>query len=154
MTIRTILALLTCFALGACSLGTHYTSEGPHPHMNVAGSVHVGPIEILHTPVSNADPVTDLTVVTLNAGVRLGPLQPIIGVGWQLGRSWGACDSDGFNCEKNWTNGYVLSAGLTYRASPLRIDLRAFSYDNSPVGANVNLPLDIEAFTLMFGFDL
>ncbi len=149
-----IAALLSCLALGACSLGTHYTPEGPHPRMTVAGAIHAGPIEILHTPVSNAKPITDLTVATINIGPMLGPITPSIGAGWQLGRSWGACDATGHACKKSWTNGYAVAAGLTYRASPLRIDFRAFAYDNSPVGARTNLPLGIESLVLLFGFDL
>jgi len=147
-----ILALLACFVLGACSVGGFYTNEGPHPHVNVAVAGRIGPIEILHTPVSNARPVTDLTIATVNTGIQLGPLKPSLGLGWQVGRSWGACDSTGHACKKTYTDGYALSAGLTYHASPLRIDLRALSFDNSPVHGD--FPLGIEALVFLIGFDL
>lgn len=144
--------LLSLLALASCSTGGFYTNEGPHPHINVAGEARVGPVSILHTPVSNARPVTDLTVTTLNKGIQLGPLEPSIGLGWQIGRSWGACDATGHACEKTYTNGYVLSVGLTYHDSPLRIDLRVLSFDNSPVHGD--FPLGIEALAFLIGFDL
>lgn len=142
------------FMLAGCSAGGHLSTPGPHPHITVAGSLHHGPVELLHSPVSNAKPVTDLTVLTLNVGPTLGPITLTGGLGWQVSRAWGACDAEGFNCEKLWTNGYTLAAGATYRHKPFRIDFRAFSYDNSPVGAQSTLPLDIESLVLLFGFDL
>ncbi len=145
---------LLLLVLSGCSVGGHYSPEGPHPHIAVAGALHVGPIELLHSPVSNAKPVTDLTVVTANIGKYIGPIRVTAGAGWQLGRSWGACDATGHNCDMTWTNGWVAAAGVTYRYGRFRADLRGFSYDNSPVGARTNLPLGLEAVVLLFGFGL
>ena len=148
--------LLAVLALMGCSIsvGGICEPEGPHPHVNAAVAVRAGPVEVLHATVANARPITDLTVLTLNKGIHLGPLEPSIGVGWQVGRTWGACDSTGHACKHTYPNGYALAAGLTYRQAPLRVDLKAFSFDNSPVGARTSLPLGIEALVLLFGFDL
>ena len=141
--------------ISGCSIGGQYTPEGPHPHVNAAVALHVGPLEVLHSSASNAKPVTDITVATVNLGPTFGAIQPTIGLGWQWSRLWGApCGPTGHDCPKTWTNGYAVAAGITYRAHPFRVDLRALSYDNSPVGADVNLPLGIEALVLLFGFDL
>ncbi len=140
--------------LSACSVGAHYTPEGPHPRIVVAGALHVGPVEVLHTPVSNAKPVTDLTVATANIGKRIGPVDLSIGAGWQVSRMWGACDTTGHACDMTWTDGWVAAAGATYQYDRFRVDLRGFSYDNSPVGARGNLPLGLEALVLLFGFGL
>ena len=144
------------FMLVGCSIsaGGIYEPEGPHPQVNVAVAIQAGPVEVLHAPVSNAKPVTDLTVITLNKGLNVGSFSLSTGAGWQLSRMWGACDAEGFNCEMAYSNGYALSAGLTYQQTPLRVDLKAFSFDNSPVGARTSLPLGIEALVLLFGFDL
>ena len=153
--IRVLVVTLVLILTGCgLSIGEIYTPEGPHPQINVAVEGRIGPVAIFHAPVSNADPVTDLTVITVNKGVNVGSFQPNVGAGWQLSRLWGTCDSTGHACKHTYINGYALSAGLTYRASPLRIDLRALAYDNSPVGARTNLPLGAEALVLLFGFDL
>ena len=121
----------------------------------MAGALHVGPVELLHSPVSNAKPVTDLTVVTVNAGPTLGPVKLTAGLGWQISRMWdGPCDVEGFNCQKSYADGWVAVVGVTYRYGIFRADLRGFSYDNSPVGARTNLPLNLEAVVLLFGFGL
>ena len=146
--------VMILLSLTGCSLGTFYTPEGPHPHMNVAGEARIGPISVLHTPVSNADPVTDLTVISVTKGVSVGSVSPYLGVGWQVGRTWGTCDSEGFNCAHTYPNGYALSAGILYQRAPFRADLRALTFDNSSVGARTSLPLGIEAFVLLFGFDI
>ena len=153
--------VMILLSLTGCSISTggFYTPEGPHPQINAVVAIHADlpaymSAEILHTPVSNAKPVTDLTVISVTKGVNVGDMSLNAGLGWQVSRLWGACDPEGFNCEMAWANGYAVSAGLTYRATPLRVDLRAYSFDNSPVGARTSLPLGIEALTLMFGFDL
>ena len=77
------------------------------------------------------------------------------GLGWQLSRLWnGPCDSEGFNCEMTYSNGYALSTGLLYRADPFRADFRALTFDNSSVGTGSQFPFGIEALVLLFGFDL
>ena len=146
------LLLLLCLT-GCVSIGAVDTNEGPHPHIVVAGVAHAGPAEIIHAPVSNAKPVTDITVGTLNVGPTFGPVRPTLGAGWQFSRAWGACDSTGHNCEKTWTNGWVAAVGLTFFARPFRADFRALTFDNSAVGARSDFPLGIKAFVLMFGLD-
>lgn len=142
------------FLTGCVSIGGLYTPEGPHPRAVVAGVVHAGPAEIIHAPVSNAKPITDITVGTLNVGPIFGSVRPTLGVGWQFSQAWGVCDAQGQNCEKTWTNGWVAAAGLTYYARPFRADFRALVFDNSAVGARTDLPLGVEALVLMFGLDL
>lgn len=154
MSMRLSTLAVVCALLTGCSVGGHYTPEGPHPHVNVAGAVHVGPVELLHTSASNAKPVTDLTALTVNTGPTFGNWQLLGGVGWQFSRMWGACDAQGYNCEKTWADGFTAAFGVTYRESGFRADLRLFSYDNSPVGADVSLPYNLEAAALIFGFDL
>ncbi len=154
---RTLILLLAVL-LSGCSVGAQYSRSsapggGPHPHVSAAGALHIGPVEVLHTPVSNAKSATDLTVITINKGVSVGGISLTAGLGWQFSRAWGACDAEGFNCAFTWTNGWTAAAGLTYRDGPFRADLRAFSFDNSPVGTSDLLP-GLEAVVLLFGFDL
>jgi len=152
---RPLLVLLVV-SLAGCSAGVIYPPTGapgggPHPHISATGAIHAGPVEVMHSAVSNSNPATDLTVATVSLGPTFGAIQPTFGMGWQWSRMWGAC-VDGFNCDMTWANGYAVSVGITYRRSPLRVDLRGYSFDNSPVGAHSSLPL--EAVVLLFGFDL
>lgn len=147
--------VLLVFLLASCSAGgalsrTDAPGGGPHPYVSAAGAVHVGPVELLHSPVSN--PAVDITVATLSIPiVAFGPVCVSAGAGWQVSRAWGFCDAEGFNCAKNWTNGWTAVVGLTYREGPFRADLRGFSFDNSPVGTSDLLP-GLEAVVLLFGF--
>lgn len=151
------LTVLLVFLLTGCAAGGAFSRSdapggGPHPHVSAVGALHVGPGECLHTPVSNARPVTDLTVCTLNIPiVAFGPVCVSAGAGWQFSRSWGSCDSDGFNCAKNWTNGWTAAAGVTYCDGPFCADLRGFSFNNSPVGTSDLLP-GLEMVALMFRY--
>jgi len=149
-------ALLITLTLMGCGLSTggFYKPEGPHPRINVAAEGRIGPVSILHTPVSNADPVTDLTVISVSKGIQFGNISPYLGAGWQISRLWGTCDVDGMNCVKTYSDGYAISGGVTYMSAPLRIDLRALAFDNSPVGARSSFPLGIEALVFLIGFDL
>ena len=147
--------LLLVLILSGCSIGGQWSPEGPHPHISPAGAIHVGPIEVLHSPVTNAKPVTDLTVATVTVGWTVGPVYLSAGPGWQVSRVWdGPCDSTGNSCQKSWFNGWAVVVGITYHYGRFRADLRGFSYDNSPVGARSNLPLELEAVVLLFGFGL
>ena len=128
---------LTTIVLSGCSMGGHYVPEGPHPHISYVGALHVGPVELLHTPVTNARPVTDLTALTISAGPHIGPVQLTGGIGWQVSRMWGACDSNGYNCAMTWSNGYVLAAGATYRLNHLRADVRVLQYEGSTVNGAI-----------------
>jgi len=148
-----LLYLLTGCSVGAIYPPTGAPGGGPHPQVSAVGSIHHGPVELLHSAVSNSVPVTDLTTLTLNAGPMLGPVQLTGGLGWQVSRMWGAC-VDGFNCDMTYANGWTAVAGVTYRHDSFRADLRAFTYDNSPVGADSPLPLGVEALVLLFGFEL
>jgi len=89
----------------------------------------------------------------LNAGPTFGPVKLTAGLGWQVSRAWGVCDSEGFNCAFKWMNGWTAAVGLTYRDGPFRADLRGFSFNDSPVGTSDLLP-GLEAVVLLFGFDL
>ena len=70
------LTLLALFALMGCgaSLGGLNSLDGPHPHIVAAGEIRAGPISLLHSPVSNAKPVTDLTVISLTKGLNVGDM--------------------------------------------------------------------------------
>lgn len=150
-------SLLSVYFFAGCAAGPVYSRSeapggGPHPHVSVAGAVHAGPFELLHAPVSNAKPATDITALTGNIPiVAIGPVSASVGVGWQLSRAWGACDSEGFNCAKNWTNGWTAAVGLTYHNGIFRADLRGFSFNDSAVGTSDLLP-GLEAVVLLFGF--
>ncbi len=156
---RTAKALFVLFVLASagCSIGPIYSRAdapggGPHPHVSAAGAIHIGYFEVLHAPVTNARPATDITVLTGNIPlVAVGPVSVSVGAGWQVSRAWGACDSSGFNCAKIWTDGWTAAVGLTYRDGPFRADLRGLSFDNSPVGTSDLLP-GLEAVVLLFGF--
>lgn len=157
--IRVAVVVLLIVFLTGCSLGAIYPPTGapgggPHPQVSAIGALHHGPVELSHSAVSNSTPATDLTTLTVNAGPTIGPIQLTAGLGWQLSRMWGACDSEGFNCDMTYTNGWVASGGITYRQNNFRADLKAFTYDNSPVGKDSTLPLGVESLVLLFGFDL
>ncbi len=149
-----LLATLVLMGCSSVSMGALYTNKGPHPHIVAAAAMRAADdlVEVIHSPVSNAFPVTDLTIGNVNIGPTFGAIQPTVGIGWQASRMWGACNSEGLECEHLWVTGYAISAGLTYRADPFRIDLKAFVLDNSPVYGR--FPLGVEMLTLMFGFDL
>ncbi len=155
-----IAAILLLTTLAGCSAGAIYPPTGapgggPHPHVAPAWALHVGPVELLHAPVSNSDPVTDLTVLTVNAGPKIGPIHLTAGLGWQVSRTWtGPCDAEGFHCGMAYPNGWTAAAGASFKQGIFRADLRAFAFDNSPVGADSPLPLGIEALVLLFGFQI
>ena len=142
MTRPTLFVLL----LSGCSasIGGHWADVGPHPHVTFAVRTSVGPVELFHTPLSNATPVTDMTALTITYGPTFGPVQisPIIGM--YAGRAWGACDEHGYNCEHTWGSGLTLGAGLTYRHRPFRADLQYRAYDDGPISGGLVFTTGVE----------
>jgi len=139
--------ILTLTLLGcSVSTGGYYIGhQGPHPHVNVAVAARLGPLEVLHAPLSNARPVSDLTHILLSFGPTLGRWRPTVGAGWAWFRSWGACDSTGYNCAHDWTDAFTVGAGLTYRIAPARIDGALHCYDGAaPVSCGGTLMLGID----------
>ena len=138
-----VLLLSGCTA--SAGIGGHWASVGPHPHVTFAVKASVGPVELFHSPLSNARPVTDMTALTVSHGPTFGPVQIAPLVGMYAGRAWGACDENGYHCEHTWVTGLTLGAGLTYRHGPFRADLQYRAYDgDSPISGGLVFTTGLE----------
>ena len=140
------ISVLTLAMLGcSVSTGGYFVEGGPHPWVNVAVAARVGPVEVLHAPLGNASPVSDLTRVSVNYGPTYGKWNPTVGLGYAGFRTWGACNDTGYWCDHEWVSSFTIGAGLTYRYNSARADVGAHCFDgNAPISC---------AGTLMLGVD-
>ena len=103
----------------------------PHPYVSFAVKGELGPVELLHAPLSSRRPTLDLTRLSVNYGPRLGNFHPTLGLGWALFREWGPCDSRGLNCEHYWFGSATIGLGLEYQIDRGRLSTAVHCYDNN-----------------------
>ena len=109
-------------------------ATGSHPQVNFAVKGTVGPVEMLHAPTTQRNPVTDLYTVGVYPAIGTG-VRATIGAGWAWFRDWGACDETGHNCAHDWTDGLTAGAGLTYELGHARLDVRGQVFTDAPYDA-------------------
>jgi len=115
-----LLLLLTgcSFSMGGLNMGT-----GSHPHVNFAVKGTVGPVEALHAPTTQKNPVTDLYMLGAYPSIGSG-IKVTLGAGWAWWRTWGACTNNGYDCSHSWYDGPTAGLGLVYTLGHARLDLR------------------------------
>jgi hypothetical protein len=127
-----LLPLLLLLAACSLSMGGLNMGTGSHPHVNFAVKGTLGPVEVLHAPTTQKDPVTDLYTAGIYPAFGTG-VKITGGVGWAWWHEWtGPCDENGHNCAKTWTDGATAGLGVVYTFGHARIDLRYQRFWEAP----------------------